>query len=289
MTGVPIGASRQQSPQQAPLDPGALIERLHASKVEEHRHSPVEPVRWETLLGKRRGVDASPGRGPQRSVPVNESGQIPLAPGSVDDPGHVAIERLARSLQWRDVRMLELENEPMVGANVGNVLFGQFVVEDNFLPGVFELPLPRPVPRGFGLPPGVADAHALVRPMVNSLVPAFCDHRLGAARTGADKTRLGFMPLPIDKCVPHGISICVEAALPFGSSQMLFLMEILRSAASMSWCCFFLSSALRMIRSPVIGMAWVASGAILCSDGLSLANGDGRSTGDVDRQHLEAD
>jgi hypothetical protein len=56
----------------------------------------------------------------------------------------------------------------------------------------------------------------------------------------------------------------------------------------MSWCCFFLSSALRMIRSPVIGMAWVASGAILCSDRLSLANDDGRSTGDVDRQHLEA-
>ena len=51
---------------------------------------------------------------------------------------------------------------------------------------------------------------------------------------------------------------------------MLFLMEILRSAASMSWCCFFLSSALRMFRSPVIGMAWVASGAILKADLLKV-------------------
>jgi hypothetical protein len=48
--------------------------------------------------------------------------------------------------------------------------------------------------------------------MMNTVITAFRDHRLPAAGTGAGKAGFGFAPFVLYQCVPHGISIWIEAA-----------------------------------------------------------------------------
>lgn len=88
---------------------------------------------------------------------LRKARQIPLQPGSVHDPDHVAIEAFACGTFFRaQMRMLEFEGEAVIRPHIRNMPLAPGIVLDDFLPDGRELTFPVPMPGRFRLPPGIA-------------------------------------------------------------------------------------------------------------------------------------
>lgn len=73
--------------------------------------------------------------------------------------------------------------DTLIGLHICDVLLTVFGLVDNFLPFDGKLAFPGTVPFGFILPPGVADAFALVSPVPDFDLSALCHHGGSAAGT----------------------------------------------------------------------------------------------------------
>jgi hypothetical protein len=81
--------------------------------------------------------------------------------------------------------MLKLKHPTLIGLYVCYVLLTVFGSLNNFLPILWKLFLPSPVPWGFVLQPRVTEFTWSMSPVPHPYLSAPCDHRVTATRTRA--------------------------------------------------------------------------------------------------------
>jgi hypothetical protein len=99
--------------------------------------------------------------------------------------------------------MLKLQYPTMMGLHIGDMPLTVLRMLQDFLPLCGKQVLPGPMPRGFILPPGIAEAISLMSPVPHAEFSALRHQQRSAARAFTGKMRLRLLALTVDHGKSH--------------------------------------------------------------------------------------
>lgn len=175
------------------------------AKIEVNGNAAVQPLLRQAFLDRGSKKNSLAYTPPQRDG-IKEPLTVPLAPRSVHHPHHVAVKRFTQGpLLFCQEGMLEFDDKPMPGLNVGNVFLAVRGIVDHLSAIFWESVLPALMPFGFRFPPSITGTFASMRPMPDPHRPALGNHWLSAEETGPHQVLISSCALALDQSKLHAL------------------------------------------------------------------------------------